>query len=296
MELRDIEIFLALAEELHFGRTAERLHVSQARVSQSIAKQERQIGARLFARSSRRVELTPIGVRLREDLSAGYQRIRDGIHDATTAARGARSTLTLGLHGPQAHDQAELLDLFRNRHPDIELRIREMNFTDPFGPLRDGTVEITSAWLPVREPDLTVGPVIDAEPLLLMVATDHPLARRDEVGMEDLADWVLPYSGPPTPEYWLQTLVPTHTPSGRPIRRGPKVTTFQEVAAAVAAGHAISLVHGDAARYYRWPGLRYLRPHDAPTGEWALIWPTARETDAIRALARAARDAGPRTG
>ncbi|WP_372348452.1 LysR substrate-binding domain-containing protein [Streptomyces sp. KL116D] len=135
-----------------------------------------------------------------------------------------------------------------------------MNFTDPFGPLRDGSVEVASAWLPVREPGLTVGPLIDTEPLLLMVATDHPLAQRDTVRMEGLADWALPYSGPPTPECWLQTLVPTHTPSGRPIRRGPKVTTFQEVA----AGHAVSLVHGDAARYYRWPGLRFLRPDDLP--------------------------------
>jgi DNA-binding transcriptional LysR family regulator len=59
MELRDIEIFLALAEELHFGRTAERLHVSQARVSQAIKKQERRIGGTLFERSSRQVRLTP---------------------------------------------------------------------------------------------------------------------------------------------------------------------------------------------------------------------------------------------
>ena len=59
MELRDIEVFLTLAEELHFGRTAERLHVTPARVSQAIKKQERAIGAALFERTSRVVRLTP---------------------------------------------------------------------------------------------------------------------------------------------------------------------------------------------------------------------------------------------
>jgi DNA-binding transcriptional LysR family regulator len=296
VELRDIEIFLALAEELHFGRTADRLHVSQARVSQSIAKQERQIGAPLFARSSRRVELTAIGLQLRDDLSAGYQRILDGTRTAAATARGSTSTLTLGLHGPQAHDCAHVIDLFKARHPEIELRIREIFFTDPFGPLRNGSAEVVTSWLPVREPDLTVGPLVVTDPLLLMVAEDHPLTTRDTVGMEDLADWTLPQSAVPVPEYWLQTLVPTYTPGGRPIRRGPKVSTFQEAAAVVAAGDAICLVHGDAARYYRWPGLRYLRPHDAPIGKWALVWPTAGETAAVRALAQAAQDAGPRTG
>ncbi|MEU6657860.1 LysR family transcriptional regulator [Streptomyces sp. NPDC046821] len=296
MELRDIEIFLTLAEELHFGRTADRLHVSQARVSQSIARQERQIGARLFARNSRRVELTAIGAQLEEDLRAGYQRILDGTSAATATARGVTSTLTLGLYGPQAHDCAHVIDLFRARRPDVDLRIQEIHFTDPFGPLRDGSAQVATCWLPVREPDLTVGPVVVAEPLLLMVAADHPLAARDSVGMEDLADWLLPQSAVPVPDYWLQTLVPTHTPGGRPVRRGPKVSTFQEVAAVVAAGEAISLVHGDAARYYPWPGLRYLRPYDAPLGTWVLIWPTAGETDLVRALAGAARDAGPRKG
>ncbi|MEV3924104.1 LysR family transcriptional regulator [Actinomadura coerulea] len=296
VELRDIEIFLTLAEELHFGRTADRLHVSQARVSQSIAKQERRIGARLFARSSRRVELTPIGAQLHRDLSAGHQRILDGIRAATDAARGTTNSLALGLHGPQAHDCAHILDLFRSRHPETELLIQEMFFTDPFGPLRDGSVEVATSWLPVREPDLTVGPTVVADPLLLMVADAHPLTARGEVGMEDLADWPLPQSAQPVPEYWLQTLVPTHTPSGRPIRRGPKVSTFQEAAAVVAAGKAICLVHGDAARYYQWPGLRYLPLHDAPIGEWALVWPTAGETSLVCALARAAQDAGPRKG
>jgi Bacterial regulatory helix-turn-helix protein, lysR family len=74
MELRDIEIFLTLAQELHFGRTAERLHVSPARVSQAIKKQERLIGAELFTRTSRNVRLTPVGERLRADLAPVYRR------------------------------------------------------------------------------------------------------------------------------------------------------------------------------------------------------------------------------
>ena len=296
VELRDIEIFLTLAEELHFGRTADRLHVSQARVSQSIAKQERRIGARLFARTSRRVELTPIGAQLRDDLSAGYQQILDGTRAATAAARGSTSTLALGLHGPQAHDYTHVINLFRARHPDVRLRIQEINFADPFGALRNGSVEVATSWLPVREPDLTVGPAVATEPLVLMVAADHPLTTRDTVSMEDLADWQLPHSAAPVPEYWQQTLVPTHTPGGRPIRRGPKVSTFQEVAAVVAAGEAICLIHGDAARYYPWPGPSVSPSVRRPDGTWALIWPTAGETALVRALARVAEEAGPRRG
>ena len=90
MELRDIEIFLTLAEELHFGRTAERLHVTPARVSQAIKKQERTIGATLFERTSRVVRLTPIGEQLRDDLELGYRQIRQAIGGAAAAVRGFR--------------------------------------------------------------------------------------------------------------------------------------------------------------------------------------------------------------
>ncbi|MFE4462365.1 LysR family transcriptional regulator, partial [Nocardia tengchongensis] len=73
IELRDIEIFLTLSDELHFGRTAERLYISQARVSQVIRKIETQVGGKLFERSSRNVALTPIGRRLAEDLHITYR-------------------------------------------------------------------------------------------------------------------------------------------------------------------------------------------------------------------------------
>ncbi|WP_324197349.1 LysR family transcriptional regulator [Nocardia cyriacigeorgica] len=85
VERRDIEIFLTLAEELHFARTAERLGVSGARISQTIKHLERRFGAALFHRTSRQVAITPVGQALRDDLEAGYRRIQDGIAKAMAA-------------------------------------------------------------------------------------------------------------------------------------------------------------------------------------------------------------------
>ncbi|MEO3764710.1 LysR family transcriptional regulator [Streptomyces sp. B5E4] len=291
MELRDIEIFLALAEELHFGRTAERLHVSQARVSQSIAKQERRIGAPLFERTSRRVELTAIGAQLHDDLQAGYRRIQDGIDSAAAAARGTTGVLTLGLMCAQAFDQASILARFKDRYPGVELRFREVVFSDPFGMLRAGEVDLEVTWLPVREPDLTVGPVLAREPHVLMVAEGHPFAARGSVSLEDLADCVFPQPVNPVPAYWMEALMPARTPSGRPIPAdGPKIATFQEAQAVVAAGDAVCVVQGEAARHFPRPGIAYVPITEQPMGVWGLIWRTAHETPLVRAFVQSAVD------
>jgi len=288
LELRDIEIFLTLAEELHFGRTAERLRVSPARVSQAIALQERRIGAALFDRTSRRVALTPIGARLRDDLTTGYRNIQAGLDAARTAARGVAGTLRLGTMGALAHEIADATAQFRVRYPQCELTFREVRISDPFGPLRSGEVDIALLWLPVREPDLTVGPVVRQSPIYLMMSVDHPYARRESVRLEDLAECVVPRSAQPVPEYWEAALSPFHTPSGRPIPRGPAVATWQEVLAAVSAGTAVLPIQAEASRYYAWPDIAYVPIRDAEPSRWALIWRTAGETALVRAFAQEA--------
>jgi DNA-binding transcriptional LysR family regulator len=100
VEQRDIEIFLTLAEELHFGRTAERLHVSTARVSQSIAKWERRVGVPLFERSSRRVALTPVGRQLHQDIGPPYRQILAGIERAVTAGLDIRACFGWAFSAP----------------------------------------------------------------------------------------------------------------------------------------------------------------------------------------------------
>lgn len=117
MELRDIEIFLTLAEELHFSRTADRLHVTPARVTQAIKKQERQIGAPLFDRSNRAVRLTPLGRQLRDDLWPMYTGLHVGMRRAELAAQGLTAVLRVGMIPYNAHDLRRHWETFRSEHP-----------------------------------------------------------------------------------------------------------------------------------------------------------------------------------
>ena len=288
VELRDIEIFLTLAEELHFGRTADRLRLTTARISQSIRKQERLIGAPLFDRTTRAVRLTTLGEQLHTDLKAAYGQLRAAIEAATTTARDA-TTLTLGVFGSQTYELVRVIDRFRARNPHCELLFREVHFSDPFGALRAGHVDLQTCWLPVREPDLTVGPTVITDPLLLMVASTHPLVARASVLLEDLGDCVLPQIAGSVPAYWEAAVLPFHTPSGRPIPRGPEVATFQEIQAVVVANQAVCVVFAEASRFYQRPGIVYLPIRDAPLGHWALVWRTATESPLVRAFADAAR-------
>lgn len=292
MELREIEIFLTLAEELHFGRSAERLHVSPARVSQAIKKQERAIGAPLFERTSRQVQLTPVGEVLRQRLRPAYEGIREAVAEATALARRPVGTLTLGVMGAQMHDMREVLARFRTRCPSVELRFREVLFSDPFSALRAGEIDAVTAWLPVREPDLTVGAVLREEPLHLMVAAGHPLARQDSVSMEVLADHPVPRVDGAAPAHWTAAVLPHRTPSGRPVGPGPSVSTFYEVLAHVAAGDAVCPCPDEGRRYHAQTDITYLPFHDAPPVRWGLVWRTDRATPLVRALADAATDSG----
>ncbi|MFI5896676.1 LysR substrate-binding domain-containing protein [Actinoplanes sp. NPDC051513] len=291
MELRDIEIFLALAEELHFGRTAERLRVSQARVSQSIKQQERRIGGALFERTSRSVRLTPLGERLRDRLAAGYGEIMAGIEEATAAARGQAGTLTVGTFDIHHQKIAAVLDLFRQRHPGCELRMREVLPTDPFSGLRAGRIDVGVLWLPVREPDLVVGPELFTERLVLAVAPDHPLAGRDRVDMEVLGDYPVVYPDGPIPDYVWQAHTPAVTPAGRPVRPGVTVATLAEAFTAISAGSVISPI-GEYSAYSRLRSdVTFLPITDGPVLPYAPVWRSAGETSLIRAFLRAAGDA-----
>ncbi len=193
MERDELECFLILAEELHFGRTAVRMRLSRARVSQLIQRLERRLGAPLFERTSRTVALTELGERFRDDVEPHHRAIEQAVARTAAAARGIGGTLRIGFTNSLTGEIAmKAADDLRGSYPELAVEICEMSFTDPFTQLRDRYYDVQFMELPVREDDLAKGPTLLTEGRVLAVAADHPLAARPWLTMEDLAETAAP--------------------------------------------------------------------------------------------------------
>jgi DNA-binding transcriptional LysR family regulator len=291
LERHELDTFLTLAEELHFGRTAERLHVSTARVSQTIRKLERRVGVPLFNRTSRRVELSPAGRRLHDDLRPAWTQIATALARAIEAGKGFTGTLRvcfIGAAGGQL--LVGVTELFRQRHPDCEVEIREAQITELMPWLRDGTVDLALATFPVDEPGIVTGPVLVSEARFLAVPIGHPFARRDSLSVEDLATVTMLRLPDTLPESLRADRTPATTPAGRPIRPGRSAATFQELLTLVGAGHGVFPVGANVRRYYVRPDVAYVHLHDAPPLRWGLLWTADNATTRVRAFGDAAHD------
>ncbi|MEU5431952.1 LysR substrate-binding domain-containing protein [Streptomyces sp. NPDC020719] len=225
MELRTLRYFVAVAEELHFGRAATRLHMSQPPLSRAIKQLESELGAALFDRSSAGVTLTPVGAVLLDEARALLDRA-ERLRVRVAAAAGA-ATITIGvLDGGTDLSATRLADAYRRRHPSVEVRIRETDLADPTCGLHAGLVDIALTRGPFDETGLSVRQ-LRADPVGALLRTDDPLARRDSLKLADLADrrWFLFPEGtdPIWQAYW----------NGGKSREGPVVRAVQECRQAV---------------------------------------------------------------
>ncbi|MEV0271241.1 LysR family transcriptional regulator [Hamadaea sp. NPDC050747] len=290
LERHEIEAFLTLAEELHFGRTAERLTVSTTRISQTIRKVERAVGAPLFDRTSRRVTLTPIGRQLRDDLRPAYDLVRQSFQNAVAAGRGVTGVLRAGYFGSDAaHVLHAVSDTFRLRYPDCDVEIVELQLNNGLLAMQTGQVDLELTRLPAVHPEIVGGPVLFTEPKVLAVPAAHPFARRESVSLEDLAEVRMLRNPSAMLDSWDEFHSPRHTPSGRPIPHVPGADTFLGMLALVGAGKGVYPEGGRAMRYYARPDITYVPFNDAPPLQWGLVWLRVRETARIRAFEQTAR-------
>ncbi|MFF9347236.1 LysR family transcriptional regulator [Streptomyces sp. NPDC014734] len=225
MELRTLRYFVAVAEELHFGRAAVRLHMSQPPLSRAIKQLETEVGAALFERSPTGVGLTPVGAVLLDEALALLDRA-DQVRVRVAAAIGT-ATVTLGILGDGADPRVtRLATAYHRRHPGVEVRIREADLTDPTCGLRAGLVDVALTRGPFDETGLTVHE-LRTDPVGVLLRADDPLSRRDSLGPADLADrrWFRFPEGtdPAWQSYW----------HGGTPREGPVVRSVRECRQAV---------------------------------------------------------------
>lgn len=287
VEVREMEAFLALAEELHFGRAAERLYLSQSRVSQLLQALEQRVGARLVERTSRRVRLTPLGETFVADLRPAYAALQGTVECAKAIARGVKGVLRIGFQGSSNDDLHNAIELFHRRYPECVTELLEVPLADPFGMVYRNEVDMAMVLLPMAEPDLVLGQAFPELPQTLAVARTHPFARRASVSVEDLADCALLGARDPAPEYWRRFQAPDRTPSGRVIPAGPAIGTLEEGLALVAAGRGAMLMCNAAAEVHGRRSVSFVPVTGIVGSSLGLIWHRNHETARVRAFARA---------
>jgi DNA-binding transcriptional LysR family regulator len=235
VEIREIEAFLMLAEELHFGHAAERLGVTPGRVSQLIRSLERRTGGQLVVRSSREVRLTRIGEQFRADARHGYEHLQRGIDTAQAAATRDRGVLLVGASRMASVPAVtELCEAFEHRYPHWHIQRVTTNGHEMWEPLHKGDADALFGRLPCPpesapdQPGVVLGPVVTREERVVLAAADYPLAGRSSVDVEELAGHAVVRWADILPAWFVDAWAPPATPSGRRIPRGEEVAVESE--------------------------------------------------------------------
>lgn len=277
MELRTLRYFVALAEELHFGRAAARLHMSQPPLSRAIRHLEADVGATLVDRSPAGVTLTPAGAALLDEARALLDQA-DRARVRVAAAAGT-ATLTIGMLGDGIDAGAtRLARAYRRRHPHVEVRIRETDLTDPTCGLRAGLVDVALTRAPFDETGLTVHE-LRTDPVAALLRADDPLAHRDHLRLADLAGhpWFQfpPGTDPGWQLYW----------NGGEPREGPVVHTVQECQQAVLWNGTVGMTPIGNPKI---EGLTVVPLLDMPPSRIVVAWPKDDTNPLIRSFVQIA--------
>ncbi|MBC7274528.1 MAG: LysR family transcriptional regulator [Streptomyces sp.] len=282
LDLRKLRYFVAVAEELHFGRAAELLHIAQPVLSRQIRSLEDDLGAEVFDRGRRGTQLTPAGRQLLEDAVPLLASSEALIRRVQSAARGA-PTLTVGFMPGITLTPATVA--FTARHPGVTVRLLRTTWFDQVEVVRDGRADLSVVRLPVDQDGLRVRPLF-REPRVVMVPAGHPLADREWVTLADLAA-----------DHLLQD--PDAVPGWREVAeefrggRRPEVPVIHQVEEKlelVASGAGVCVIPLSTARFYTRPDVIPLRVRDIGPGEVALAWVATRRSRLVQDFARAAQD------
>jgi DNA-binding transcriptional LysR family regulator len=188
MELRQLRSFLSIAETLHFGRTAELIHLSQPALSHQIRSLEEEVGVRLFERNRRKTTLTAAGLAFRDDVAATLSQLEQAIRRARLAASGKLGLLRIGFVSTAGSEIVPNIVLqFRKANPDVEFSLRNILTAEQVQMLETGSLDIGFLRLPIGEHSALDVVTVHREPLVLVVPSAHKLAKKKRVRLREVA-------------------------------------------------------------------------------------------------------------
>jgi len=284
LELRHFRYFAVLAEELHFGRAARRLGISQPPLSQQIRRLEELLGARLLDRTSRRAQLTDAGRVFQVEAARVLATADSAVESARRAARGEAGSLRVAFAATVMFlALPRIIREFRDRFPRVHLDLREMPTGTQLAALLEGGIDLGFVREP--EPDAALDIVtVMREPLRIALHKGHRLARRTRVGVKDLANepFVLfPQDLAPGLHRQVMTLCREAGFVPEVVEESRELYTSVSL---VEAGIGVSILPASVEKL-GWKNVRYL-PIPGPAGETriAAAWRKDRDRPVLRAF------------
>jgi DNA-binding transcriptional LysR family regulator len=187
MELRQLECFIKVAEELHFGRAAIALNLSQPALSKQIQALENSLEVQLLERTKHWVRLTIAGHKFLETARRIMQEVEEGIQVTKQVAKGAVGKLRIGFTEATLFSLApDIVKTYRERYPQVELVLTSSGTETQVEALRTHQIDVGFVYLPIREPSLKVQPLF-IEVYIVALPVSHRLARQKQIALQALA-------------------------------------------------------------------------------------------------------------
>jgi DNA-binding transcriptional LysR family regulator len=288
VSLRQLRYFVAVAEELHFGRAAERLHITQPPLSKQIQLLERRLGVRLMDRNRRRVLLTPEGEHFLGEARSVLDRLGRAVEGVRLIAAGERGELRLGFVGSSAVDLVPALTRrFHDDHPRVRLTLREMTTIDALDALAADELDAALVREPPERPGIVTRSIRD-EPFLVALPEGHPLAARDRIHLAELGAIPLVLHPRALSPRFADHLLALCNEAGFTPQVAQEAVHLHTHLSLVAAGVGASLLP-QVVEGLPWPGVRLVPlAETAHRTRTCLAWSTDREGPVVRHLLAAA--------
>jgi DNA-binding transcriptional LysR family regulator len=281
LDLRKVRYFVAVAEELHFGRAAEALHIAQPALSRQIRALESELNAQLFVRDRRRTELTPAGEQLLAESGPLLANAAAARRRVGRTARGS-DTFTVGfMPGLIVTRPVRALSA---AHPDLTVDVVRTGWDDQVEVIRDGRADVSFVRHPVDQGGLKVLPLF-SEPRVAVLPIDHRLASKESLTISDLAEEHLLQDPDAVPE-WRD--IAQEMQARRARRPPPAMRTVEEKLEHVAAGHGIVVLPESTATFYRRPDVTHATISDIGPNHVSLAWDASRRSRLIHEFAELA--------